>query len=126
MQHQVNESWQWEAILSVTSIGLIAVIPLPAQALDRANPAYFPGYEELLQLPLVLEPDEELLAEEVITDSTISTTSLTPPSLWWQQEQTSLSLGAPQQLLNTWIAFQGSSQEPRRIDLVINPRSGKL
>ncbi|MFE4107751.1 hypothetical protein [Almyronema epifaneia] len=99
---------------------VLAAAAAEALPIDEANPNLTTAYEALLQLPLTLDPDEALLESgEAITENTISMTSLTPPSLWWQQEQTSTSLGAPQ-LLNTWVAFRGSPQQPRRIDLVVN------
>lgn len=104
------------------AIGLTYLGLTSAPALAQANFPSSPSYEDLVQLPLTVDPDEALLASgQVITETTISMTSLTPPSLWWQQEQTSTRFGAPQ-LLNTWIAFSGSPQQPRRIDIVVNPQ----
>ncbi|WP_416667736.1 hypothetical protein [Egbenema bharatensis] len=50
----------------------------------------------------------------VITEGTISQTNLTPPSLWWTQEQFG------DNLLNFWVAYPGVNGELRRVDLIIN------
>jgi hypothetical protein len=50
----------------------------------------------------------------VITERTISQTNLTPPSLWWAQEQFG------DNLLNFWVAYPGVNGELRRVDLIIN------
>lgn len=50
----------------------------------------------------------------VVTESTISQTGLTLPSLWWAEEQ----FGG--KLLDYWVAYTGSSTTPRRVDLLIN------
>lgn len=50
----------------------------------------------------------------VATESTISQDGLTPPSLWWTQDQ----FGG--QLLETWSTRPGNARVPDRVDLVIN------
>lgn len=50
----------------------------------------------------------------IITEGTISQTSLTPPSLWWTQEQFG------NDLLDFWVAYPGINGELRRVDLIVN------
>lgn len=50
----------------------------------------------------------------VITEGTISQTSLTPPSLWWTQELFG------NDLLDFWVAYPGADDELRRVDLIVN------
>lgn len=64
--------------------------------------------------PALFEPGELVLAPDIVTPDRISQTGLTPPSLWWTEEQFG---DLP---LSYWLAYPGSSTEPRRVDLVIN------
>lgn len=50
----------------------------------------------------------------IITDTTISQSHLTVPSLWWTRQQFA------SKLLNRWVAFSGGDGSPRRVDLLIN------
>jgi hypothetical protein len=50
----------------------------------------------------------------VITDSTISQTQMTIPSLWWTRQQFA------SKLLNRWVAFSGVDGTPRRVDMLIH------
>jgi hypothetical protein len=53
--------------------------------------------------------------ESVVTEGTISQTSLTLPSLWWTEQQ----FGG--RLLDYWVAYTGTDRDqPRRVDLLIN------
>ncbi|HEY9831585.1 MAG TPA: hypothetical protein V6D26_13475 [Stenomitos sp.] len=68
-----------------------------------------------------LEPLETRLLDETtlppssdwVTANTISSTSLTNPSLWWAQEQFNEFEG---ELIQNWIAYRGK----KRVDLVVN------
>ena len=50
----------------------------------------------------------------VVTESTISQTGLTIPSLWWAEEQ----FGG--KLLDYWVAYTEIGATPRRVDLLVN------
>ncbi|NEQ97733.1 MAG: hypothetical protein F6K30_13610 [Cyanothece sp. SIO2G6] len=50
----------------------------------------------------------------IITSTMISTTGLTPPSLWWTQQQ----VGG--KLLKGWIAYPATDTQPAYVDLVVN------
>ena len=50
----------------------------------------------------------------IITSSTISLSGLTPPSLWWTDQQ----FGG--KTLKGWIAYPGTETLPPRVDLVVN------
>jgi hypothetical protein len=50
----------------------------------------------------------------VITEGTVSQTSLTPPSLWWTEEQFG------NHLLDFWVAYPGVNGELRRVDLMVS------
>ncbi|GAB4364527.1 MAG: hypothetical protein Kow00121_00260 [Elainellaceae cyanobacterium] len=50
----------------------------------------------------------------IVTENTISQSDLTIPSLWWAEEQ----FGG--KLLDYWVAYQGSSDTLRRIDLLVS------
>lgn len=50
----------------------------------------------------------------IVTEGTISQTSLTIPSLWWAEEQ----FGGT--LLDYWVAHTGAGDTPRRVDLLVN------
>jgi hypothetical protein len=101
----------------------------PARAIDRAT-------VDLLTLPLepaLFQPGQPVLKPDVITPDRISQTSLTPPSLWWVQEQIAnlqwtdnpsstgcLAEQYSQELLSYWLAYSGSDGTPRRVDLLVN------
>jgi hypothetical protein len=58
--------------------------------------------------------------ETVITSETFSTTRLTLPSLWWVKDQFAHKEPLAVKLLQNWRAYPGSSQQPGRIDLLVN------
>lgn len=135
-------SWFWRLFLGILvwlvvsllggQVGLdaIAQSPLPiqnepqnepqdeSQAEERSTdagttfiPALSPQYPppELNWLqPGAVPPDT------VITSATISPTGLTPPSLWWTDQQ----FGG--KTLKGWIAYPGTETLPPRVDLVVN------
>jgi hypothetical protein len=61
----------------------------------------------------LLQSDEAILRDDVVTANTISETGLTIPSLWWAKEQFDPFSG---KLLSNWIAYPKES----RVDLVVN------
>ena len=71
------------------------------------SPQYPPPELKWLQ-PGAVPPDD------VITSATISLSGLTPPSLWWTDQQ----FGG--KTLKGWIAYPGTETLPPRVDLVVN------
>jgi hypothetical protein len=68
-----------------------------------------------LELNLLTQPHDS-----VITANTISPVGLTVPSLWWIQET------SEKKLLDNWLAYQASDQEPARVDLIVNQQIWSL
>ncbi|MFM7425793.1 MAG: hypothetical protein ACKO7W_12520 [Elainella sp.] len=64
--------------------------------------------------PALFAPGELVLDDSIITRDRINQTGLTPPSLWWTEEQFN------QVPLSYWLAYRGSPTEPRRVDLVVD------
>jgi hypothetical protein len=62
----------------------------------------------------LLTPDADLSDRNVITDDMISQQGLTTPSLWWAERQ----FGG--KLLEHWLAYPGSEDSPRRVDVVVD------
>ncbi len=94
----------------------------------------------LLTTPLdgtLLSPNRSP-APAVVTPNRISQTGLTPPSLWWRQDQLrNLDWRSPpgvqpnwgcfanqfsHQLLATWAAYDRVSNTPQRVDLLVDPQ----
>lgn len=83
--------------------------------------------------PALFQPGEPTLDSSVITPDRINQTGLTPPSLWWMQEQIQnldwVSEGAApgcpadqfsRSLLNYWLVYPGAENQPRRVDLLVD------
>lgn len=62
----------------------------------------------------LLDPDINPTERGVITDRSMSQHEWTAPSLWWAQDQ----YGG--KLLEHWLAYPGSDNHPRRIDLIVD------
>ncbi len=56
----------------------------------------------------------------VVTSTTISETRLTPPSLWWMQDQLSAEEQYGSKLLQNWLAYPIDKGHPGKVDLVVN------
>ena len=103
--------------------------------------------DSLVRPPLNTEPDEALVQSGlVITDETTSSTDFTLPSLWWIQQSLVERFDSDREepptrslapdlgdidsdetdnlppIIDTWIAYRGSAEHPRRVDLVVNER----
>ncbi len=104
-----------------TSLSLLVAISLTTTSL-------LPISSSLAETPLVPQPSKaplqlELLTQPnsgVITANTISLKGLTTPSLWWAQEN------SENKLLDNWIAYPASEQEPSRVDLIVNQQIWSL
>lgn len=106
-----------------TEIDGAAVAPVnhatPPESIDVAavDVAAIPQTLNLTLYPLelhLLSPDVDLSAHHVVTNTTISQAGLTPPSLWWTDDQ----FGG--KLLEHWLAYTGTDGTPRRVDLVVD------
>lgn len=104
--------WSWSRSIQLfllISFSLSGLLCRSAQAIDRAT---------LLLLTTPLEPTlfqrNVPLPDNVITPDRISQTGLTPPSLWWTSEQFG------NELLSYWLAYPGSADELRRVDLLVD------
>ena len=109
------------AVISLTS----GLGKAPAFSQEVALPSPMQTRGRLLdteQTPLESYPQQEILNHLAITQDTISETSLTLPSLWWSRDQVVAAVGGLTQFIETWIAFRGSEEQPRRVDVVVNPQ----
>lgn len=59
-------------------------------------------------------------SSSVVTSTTISTTGLTIPSLWWVREQYVDQQASGDKLLENWIAYPSQDRRPGRVDFVVN------
>lgn len=90
--------------ISLSTISLLAALPSPAQTSPVPSPSDAP-----LELALLTQPNGT-----VMTASTINPEGLTTPSLWWAKEN------SENRLLDNWIAYPASENEPARVDLIVN------
>jgi hypothetical protein len=93
--------------------GLLGLCGQSARAIDRAT-------LDLLTTPLepaLFQPGALVLDPTIVTPDRISQTELTPPSLWWTEDQFS------DQLLSYWLAYPGTATSPRRVDLIVDQQA---
>ncbi|MEO0457181.1 MAG: hypothetical protein AAF152_11475 [Cyanobacteria bacterium P01_A01_bin.114] len=61
---------------------------------------------DLQQIPVDMTPSQtELNTGVAITENSMSETTFTSPSLWWQEDQSSLLVGS-EQLISGWVAYR--------------------
>ncbi|MDX2212877.1 MAG: hypothetical protein SFY66_06270 [Oculatellaceae cyanobacterium bins.114] len=107
------------AIAIGTSVGLmltgVSATPAQQQPVLMTDPLS-------VELDLALLSPDAVLPNDgsIIRNDTISQTHLTPPSLWWAQEQ----FGG--KLVNNWLAYSGGDGNLRRVDLVVNQQVWSL
>lgn len=107
MQHRIL----WTALFT---LGLTAGIGITTVRSARAIE------EDILVLlttplePSLFQPGEPVLDPSIVTPNRISQTGITPPSLWWTQEQYGKNL------LSYWLAYPGTDGTPRRVDLLVD------
>ncbi|MGA1283955.1 MAG: hypothetical protein ACO34J_07840 [Prochlorothrix sp.] len=63
---------------------------------------------------------EQLDPDLILTPDTICQQGLTPPSLWWMQEQFEAQSPAYKKLVTTWLTYLPNVDRPGRVDLVVN------
>ena len=82
---------------------------------DTSDPTFLPALSPQYPPPELnwLQPGA-VPPNGLITSSTISLSGLTPPSLWWTDQQ----FGG--KTLRGWIAYPGTDTLPPRVDLVVN------
>ena len=103
--------------MSISSVG---------QQLKAQTPSSEPPREPPLDLQL-LQPGSQPDSENAISQTNISETGLTIPSLWWDKQ-----LFANTKLLDNWLAYPNEEQEHDRgitggrVDLVVNRQIWRL
>ncbi|MBF2046446.1 MAG: hypothetical protein EDM05_000590 [Leptolyngbya sp. IPPAS B-1204] len=103
-----------------------------------SRPVYAADQDTLFLLTTPLDPalfqPGASIDPAVVTPDRISQTGLTPPSLWWAEEQFAnlswvgesfgntgcIAERFSQELLNYWLAYPGTDGTPRRVDLLVN------
>jgi hypothetical protein len=98
------------SLLLTISLATLLFAPSLAQTPPIPSPSSAP-----LELDLLTKPKEY-----VITANTIHPERLTIPSLWWAQQN------SEKKLLDNWIAYPASDQEPARVDLIVNQQIWSL
>ncbi|MBK1986003.1 hypothetical protein A0J48_000295 [Sphaerospermopsis aphanizomenoides BCCUSP55] len=93
---------------SLTTCSSLPILPTQAETIPRPSDAP-------LELNLLTKP-----TSSVITANIINQTGLTVPSLWWAKEN------SENKLLDNWIAYPTSGQEPARVDLIVNQQIWSL
>lgn len=96
-----------------TSEGAVPAETAPTDIQVAAAPRLRNWQEYPVDL-FLLDPNIDPEAFGVITNRMVSQASLTTPSLWWTQDQ----FGG--KLLENWLAYPGSEEEPRRVDLIVD------
>ncbi|MBD2355909.1 hypothetical protein H6G41_14990 [Tolypothrix sp. FACHB-123] len=100
-------------LLVTISLAIISLLPIrPSLGENNALPQ---ASDAPLELSLLTKPNNS-----VITASTISQRNLTIPSLWRAQNS------AENKLLDNWIAYPASQDEPARVDLIVNQQIWSL
>jgi hypothetical protein len=119
--------------------GLLSLTWAVACGLGCAGSAQAIQRETLILLttplePALFQPGTPTLDPSVVTPDRINQIGLTPPSLWWMQEQlqnlqwVTEAGSAPgcsagqfsRSLLNYWLAYPGAENQPRRVDLLVD------
>ncbi|WP_413174454.1 hypothetical protein [Anabaena azotica] len=93
---------------SLTTFSLLPLLTAQAEMIPRPSDAP-------LELNLLTKP-----TGSVITANIINQSGLTIPSLWWAKEN------SENKLLDNWIAYPASEQEPARVDLIVNQQIWSL
>jgi hypothetical protein len=93
---------------SLTTFSMLPLLPSRAEIIPRPSDAP-------LELNLLTKP-----TGSVITANIINQSGLTIPSLWWAKEN------SKNKLLDNWIAYPASEQEPARVDLIVHQQIWSL
>lgn len=89
------------------SLSTISFVPV-SRTIAEISPVPSPS-DAPLELALLNQPNGT-----VMTATTINPEGLTKPSLWWAKEN------SENRLLDNWIAYPASEDEPARVDLIVN------
>lgn len=92
----------------------IAAEPLPATAVPNLN--LLPSMAPLDVAALKMEP----LPPPLRSATTISRVSLTIPSLWWTEDHHAAQDPSEAKLVENWLAYPLTNDEPGRVDVVVN------
>jgi hypothetical protein len=106
-------------LASVSFFLAMVGIPQWAVAQPKPEPLTTPVRLDLLQ--------QGLCAPEApgISDSSVSQTELTQPSLWWIQDQISAQEKYGRKLIDRWLACKSGAQA-NRVDVLVNPQLWSL
>ncbi len=96
--------------ISLAMISFVPIRPSLGQNTSIPRPSNAP-----LELSLLIKPKSS-----VITATTINQEYLTIPRLWMAKNSTE------RKLLDNWIAYPSSKEEPARVDLVVNQQIWSL
>lgn len=96
-------------------LGISIICLLPTQISLAQTPSIPQPSDAPLELDLLTKPNAS-----VITANTISQDKLTVPSLWWAKEN------LENKLLDNWIAYPASDNQPARVDLIVNQQVWSL
>lgn len=110
MRYQV---WQQGLVGCIALLSGQAVALFPSFALDLQSVLLLTEPVDIAEVAAYREgqiPSDR----SIVTENTISQSQLTIPSLWWAEEQ----FGG--KLLDYWVAYDGSNQTLRRIDLMVS------
>jgi hypothetical protein len=102
-----------QLLLFTISLTTISLVPISSTLAEKT--LIPPPSDAPLQLELLNQP-----TFSVITANTIQAEKLTVPSLWRVKENTE------NKLLDNWLAFPASEQEPARVDLLVNQQMWSL
>lgn len=92
----------------------IAAEPSPATAVP--NPNLLPSVAPLDVAALNMEP----LPVPLRSATTISKVALTVPSLWWTEDHHAAQDPSEAKLVENWLAYPLTNDEPGRVDVVVN------
>lgn len=95
---------------------IISIIQILNSSIVRAETvAKLRPSDAPLELKLLVNP-----SDEVVTANTINQAKITVPSLWWSKEN------YENKLLDNWIAYPAKSNQPGRIDVIVNQQVWSL
>lgn len=102
-------SWVWQVTVIISVLPIFSHQLVRAEVTNQETIAKLQPSTASLELNLLANP-----SDRVVTANTISQSRITVPSLWWSKENYG------NKLLDNWIAYPASTNQPGRIDLIVN------
>lgn len=95
---------------------------------DTASPAIAPfdAIKQFVLSPALKATIAGQVLPGVVTSKTISSTHLTPPSLWWIADQLASEEQYGNKFIQEWVAYPVQSGKPGRLDLLVNRQQWSL